>query len=231
MNIRKYGGDSERKYDSLKEELERKISSIGGLGKLRESLSARGEDRQGMQKSQGPKKDNINEDSSTILEENEEKESVISIEGGPNLEDMELVQGEQSEAIKDIGEEKPDEVLQESKTDEKEMAILGGGGNVEMPPDTEMQVEAVNNVPNARNGGKEVEVLQDLSILEYIVVNKAKGRILKNADVLSVQERDVSQIGETDEIRELFMAFSKNAPKSKNEKEIADRNEFKEEWK
>ena len=50
-----------------------------------------------------------------------------------------------------------------------------------------MQVSAVNNVHRTWNGEKEVEVLQALSILEYISVNNAKARIWKNEDDLSAR--------------------------------------------
>ena len=48
------------------------------------------------------------------------------------------------------------------------------GGNVEIPPGTEMQSQAVNKVQKSRNGEKEGEVLQSLSILGFVVVNNAK---------------------------------------------------------
>ena len=57
-----------------------------------------------------------------------------------------------------------------------------------------MQVSAVNNVRKSRYIEKEVEALQALSILEYNVVNNAKGGISKNDDVLRCTEKSVSQI-------------------------------------
>lgn len=53
---------------------------------------------------------------------------------------------------------------------------------------------------------------------------------MKNADVLSDQEQDLPKIEETDRVRELFMAFSVNVPKSANGKKVIDRNEFKGGW-
>ena len=85
-------------------------------------------------------------------------------------------------------------------------------------------------VEKVRNIDKEVEVLQALSILEFTVVSNAKERISKNAYVLCVQEKSVSQIVEAGEIGELIRAFSENAPQSEMEMEINDRNEFEEEW-
>ena len=71
-----------------------------------------------------------------------------------------------------------------------------------------MQVTAVNTVRESRGGEKEVGVLQKLAILDFTAVNNAKG-ILKNVDGLSAQEEALSQIGETDEIREFFWRFLK----------------------
>ena len=51
-----------------------------------------------------------------------------------------------------------------------------------------------------------------------------------NVEVLVVQEQDVSQIEETVAIRDVFSAFSENAPKSKIAKKIIGCGEFKEEW-
>ena len=123
--------------------------------------------------------------------------------------------------IKGREEGKPNEVSEESETEEAEIAIIGRGGNIEIPPDTEMQAATVNKVRETRNSAKEVAVLQYLSILEYIAVNNAEEWIWKNEDVLSVQEHYVSKIEDTNIIRELFMAFSENAPTPKNEKQLA----------
>ena len=38
-------------------------------------------------------------------------------------------------------------------------------------------------------GGDEVEVLQSLAILEYLAINNAMGRIVKNENVFCVQEQ------------------------------------------
>ena len=78
----------------------RKTSLIIGFVGLRESLSERGEDRRRMQISQGRKQDSINENAPTILEENEGRESAAPMKGGPNLDDLEVAHGEQSEDIK-----------------------------------------------------------------------------------------------------------------------------------
>ena len=55
--------------------------------------------------------------------------------------------------------------------------------------------------------------------------------ISKNEDVLSVQDQDVSKIGETDAIKELRRAILENVPKSEKEKHGVDRKEFRESWK
>ena len=52
---------------------------------------------------------------------------------------------------------------------------------------------------------------------------------MKNGDVLIVKGQDVSQIGETEKMDELFRAFSGNVPKSESEKKVIGRNEFREE--
>ena len=70
-----------------------------------------------------------------------------------------------------------------------------------------MQVSTVHKIHRPRNSEKEVEVRQPLSILEYIAANNANVRILKNGVVLSVQEHDVSQIEDTNNIRDLFRAL------------------------
>ena len=79
------------------------------------------------------------------------------MKGDPNLEDMESTQGEQSETIKDRGSGKQNEVSEGSRTDAAEISILGGGGHVEIPPDTKMQVAAVNKVLRAQNGKGKLE--------------------------------------------------------------------------
>ena len=55
---------------------------------------------------------------------------------------------------------------------------------------------------------KKLEFFQSLSIFKYIAVGNAKGGILKNGDILSVHDQDLSRIGATNEIGELLMAFS-----------------------
>ena len=177
-----------------------------------------------MQRPQESNQDNVNGNSPTILEENAEEEAVISTKGGPDLADMELAHDGKSATIKDREEETQNVVVEESKTAEVEMSILGGAEMKKYPPDTEMRISAVNKVPHARSSDKEVEVPQALSSLD------AEVRILKNGDVLSVQGRDVSQIEGAEEIRELSRAFSGNAPQSEKAKKIIDRNEFMEEW-
>ena len=93
-----------------------------------------------------------------------------------------------------------------------------------------MHDPSVNKVQKSRDSEKEVGAPQSLSILEYNAVNNASEIILKNGDIRSVQEQDVSQIAETDEIRELFRALSENVPKIGKWEAITDRNEFQEAW-
>ena len=50
---------------------------------------------------------------------------------------------------------------------------------------------------------------------------------MKNGDGLRVQEQDVSQVEETNEIKELFRAISENAPKSGNKNGIIDMGNLK----
>ena len=69
-------------------------------------------DRQIMQKSQGRKKDNISKIRPSILEEgNKAKESATSANDDTSVEDLELVQGGESETSKDKAEEKQIEDL------------------------------------------------------------------------------------------------------------------------
>ena len=137
------------------------------------------------------------------------------------MEDLELGQDEKSETMKDREEGKQNEVPDESKTEGADISIVGGGGDVEMPPDTDMQIPTVNKAHRTRNGEKEVESAQSMGILEYIALNNATERILNNEDVPIVQEdRDVYQIGETDEIKESSLAISENVPKSGQETEL-----------
>ena len=93
-----------------------------------------------------------------------------------------------------------------------------------------MQVSVVNKVHPDRNNENEVEVPRALASLELIVMNKAKDWIVNNEDVLIVKNQSLSQIEETDKLEELPMAFSKNAPKSENDKKVIDMDEFREEW-
>ena len=80
---------------------ERKISLIVGYERLRERLGDWGEDRRIIQRSQERKQDDINKNPHHLEEENGEKESMISAKSDSNLEDLELVHDEQSEAAKD----------------------------------------------------------------------------------------------------------------------------------
>ena len=92
-----------------------------------------------------------------------------------------------------------------------------------------MQDSTANKAQKDNNSENEVEVLHSLAILELIVMNSAKERMLKNGDFLSVKAHDVSQIGETDKLKELFSVSSKNVPKSESEKKVICMNEFREE--
>ena len=66
-------------------------------------------------------------------------------------------------------------ILEESQTDEADVAAIGGDGYVEIPPGTEMQVPVVNYVQKDRDGEEEVGVMQCLPIVEYSEVNIEKG--------------------------------------------------------
>ena len=68
---------------------------------------------------------------------------------------------------------------------------------------------------------KKSKAPQSLPILEYIAICNAEERIFKNGDVLSVQDKDVSPISETNKIEELFRAISENAPKRKMGRELS----------
>ena len=70
--------DAQKTYGGLKNDLERKISLTAGCERLRDRLIERDGYRQIMQKPQGRKKENIDGNSPTILEEDAEKESAIS---------------------------------------------------------------------------------------------------------------------------------------------------------
>ena len=63
-------------------------------------------------------------------------------------------------------------------------------------------------------------VLRALGILEYLVSGRARCQVLKNQNVISVQDQAVSNIDETDKMKELHRAIGINAPKSKREKKI-----------
>ena len=88
-----------KKYECTDEDLGAEISLSVGFGKLRGRLSELDENRQRMQMPQERMRDNINGNAPTILEENEENESAISIKYGPKLGDLELANGDQSETI------------------------------------------------------------------------------------------------------------------------------------
>ena len=48
-----------------------------------------------------------------------------------------------------------------------------------------------------------------MAVLEIIVLDRAKERVLRNVDVLRVKEQAVSQIEGNDKSKELFMAISR----------------------
>ena len=91
-----------------------------------------------------------------------------------------------------------------------------------------MHVATVYKAHQTRNDEKEVGVLQSLAILEYIAIDNAQEIILKNEDVGSVQEQDVSIIEETNNTGEMRRAISENASKSANGEETVDMDEFAE---
>ena len=106
-------------------------------------------------------------------EENAAQESTISAKFGSNLEDRELVQEEQSET-KNYPEGGSKRRFRGIKTDEAEISILGMGGMYRCPIVKEMQVSTVNKVLRTRNSEEEVEVLQSLASLGYLVLNNAR---------------------------------------------------------
>ena len=57
-------------------------------------------------------------------------------------------------------------------------------------------------------------------------MGNAGAPILKNEDVLIVQGKDVSEIGEAGEIKESFPPIVENVPKSERGNKIVDRIEF-----
>ena len=67
-----------------------------------------------------------------------------------------------------------------------------------------MQVSTVNKVQETRNSEKEADVIQSLSILGCLALGKSREQILRNEDVLSVQEQAVSEIEEANVIKKLF---------------------------
>ena len=71
-----------------------------------------------------------------------------------------------------------------------------------------MHDSTAKKVQKDHNNENEVAVLQPLVILELIVMDSAKERSLRNGDVLAVEEEAVSQISETDALKDLFTAFS-----------------------
>ena len=92
-----------------------------------------------------------------------------------------------------------------------------------------MQAPTVNKVKKTWNSGRGVGVLQALAILEYLVLCNAREQILKNGDVLIVQEKDVSKIEETNAVNEVFCAIGGCAEIGKG-KQIIDMEEFREAW-
>ena len=83
-----------------------------------------------MQRSQERKQEDFNNDLPIILEgeeENEENESAISAKFDSDLEDQEFVQDEKPDATKGRKEEKRNEDLEESETDEAAISTLGMG--------------------------------------------------------------------------------------------------------
>ena len=89
-----------------------------------------------------------------------------------------------------------------------------GGGSSEITPDTGMQALTVDSVRRNLNNGNAIEVRGALALLELAAMGGANSGILKNENVLSVEDQSVSQIGETSKMEELYRAISENAPKS-----------------
>ena len=115
--------------------------------------------------------------------------------------------------VMDMDSGEQTEFLEAPEVGESAISNLGWTDS-EITPDGEMQDSAINNVQKDLDNGDEIEALQDLTFLELIALCNDKERILKNAYVLSVKERGVSQIEGTNKLEELFREISKNAPKS-----------------
>ena len=77
---------------------------------------------------------------------------------------------------------------------------------------------------------KEIEGLRALSLLELVLLDNAKGRILKSGDILSLTGRSVSKMEGIGKLEALFMEIPKNAPKSEKGKKVVDRHECRWEW-
>ena len=81
-----------------------------------------------------------------------EKVSAIFANGDAEYGDRGSAQESQSGATDDHEGENQREDLEESGTWETDISNLGGGGDVEIPPCTEMHVSTVTNVHRNRNG-------------------------------------------------------------------------------
>ena len=79
-----------------------------------------------------------------------------------------------------------------------------------------MHFASVNKVHLNHDNEKEVEVRQSLAILEYLVLNREAGRILRNQNVLIPHEQAASEIEEANKMEELLRAIGQKVPKSEN---------------
>ena len=91
-----------------------------------------------------------------------------------------------------------------------------------------MQILSTGKMRRSSNVEHEADVLQALATLEYLAIDRAGGRLLKNQAVLIAQAPDCAKIEEAGAMEELLRATGRNAPKSERDMESLHRREFKE---
>ena len=100
-----------------------------------------------------------------------------------------------------------------SKTEASAISNLGGG-NSAIPSDTETQEAKVNKAHQNHDNGREAQAPQALSLLGYLVLCRAVGRILKHQNSPIAHEQSVSEIGKASKMEEFLIEIGGNAPKS-----------------